>query len=205
MIWKKKETLQRPGRVPPQISQVIYWIAIYSMMVLVLLLGGCGNQDKTSLEIAGGLANTEVEMDPALVREATDQIRTVVLNHLNFIRQKDIKGIEGQVVKTGVFIDLKARKDFENFRTEIQDPDSYLHALYFDTDRLAVLTQDSSQKSIKDLLDHNPGLGAEIYLNRFGDGAEVQLQLLHQPGESYRLNHGYLVKIGTDWKFLRLF
>lgn len=138
-------------------------------------------------------------------QEDIGEVFNILKDIFHSLEKKDLNLISKYISEEkGVFVDLKAFKTKQEFLKEINNPGSYIHAVYLNTNKLIEITKDPGQISIYDLLKRARSIKAEFYVLTPYD-IEVKLILIDNPKESYRFNNPYFIKIDHTWYIYRLF
>lgn len=176
-------------------------LRIYLLMFLVLINLYCRKSFREKL-IMGNIYNPnfiEYSQDDVL------QVYDLLKNMFDSIEKKDLQHISNYIsLEKGIFIDLKAFKTKQEFINEINNPDSFINAIYLDTKKLIEKTNDPQQISLYQLIENSNTIKAEFYILTPVD-IEVKLILVDLPKESYRFNNPYFVKVHDKWYIYRLF
>lgn len=176
-------------------------LQIYLLMFLVLINLYCRKSFNEKL-IMGNIYNPNF-IDYS--QKDVLQVFGLLKNMLNSIEKKDLGLISDDIsFEKGIFIDLKAFKTKQEFINEVNNPDSFINAIYLDSKKLIQKTNDPHQISLYQLIENSNTIKAEFYILTPVD-IEVKLILVDLPKESYRFNNPYFVKIHDKWYIYRLF
>ncbi len=176
-------------------------LQIYLLMFLVLLSFFCKKSFKEKL-ILGEIYN------PNMIQYSEKDVLQVfeILKDMFYaVEKKDLNLISHYIAPDkGVFIDLKAHKTKEEFLKEVHNSESYLNAVYLNTEKLVQKTNDPHQISLYQLIRNANSIKADFYILTPSE-IEVKLILIDSPKESYRFNNPYFIKIDQKWYIYRLF
>lgn len=120
-----------------------------------------------------------------LNKDLKNQMEIIV----NMIVQKDFSQLKNHVdPESGLWVDLKSHRKFDELDKEISDPESYLNVFFLDSELLQKKTGEKNKASIRDVLLITDTIDAEIFLESKNE-FEVKLTLARAPQYSYFLNN----------------
>ncbi len=108
----------------------------------------------------------------------------------------------------GLYVDLKAHREFADIAADVRNPSGYLNTYYLDTEALRQRSGDPESVAVRDVLRLSRTIIADAYLSRTDSGerqVELRLRLEDAPTKSYYLNNPVFVKDETGWTVFRLF
>ncbi|MBW7856772.1 MAG: hypothetical protein H3C43_00335 [Leptonema sp. (in: Bacteria)] len=139
--------------------------------------------------------------------EDVKQITYILRDIFDSIQEKDLSRLPNYVNSNkGIWVDLKAEKTMSEFEQDIANPLGYVNVYYLNTNELQNRTNDTTQKSIYDLINSSKKINADFFFQQ--NECEVRLTIQDPKeltDESYRFNNAYFIENNGKWFLYRLF
>lgn len=171
---------------------------VFCFFILILFSIGCGRKVETG-SITG-------DFQAAFMESGDERILTqLLINAMDAIENQNLEPVLAYVhPDMGLFVDLKSQRTIQQLETDMANPDSFLNVYFTNTEKLRAQTADPLQKSIRDVLRSSRHIKLHFLVDQ-PDLVEIDLELVDNPEDRFRLNNPAFTRQNGEWYLYRLF
>lgn len=174
-----------------------------ALLLLIACRSGSSSRPETTVQVGKFFSDVECPIDSPQCLDDKKAILELLDRFYTALKTKEVVAVSKLIdQKSGVYVDLKAKRSYAEFVAELQNPDGYFVLFFLETKRLRKFTNDKKQVAVRDILRKARSIEVEFHFNKKEDLCEVKLK---PNGKfNFRLNNPVFIFRNTRWYFYRL-